>query len=123
MNSESMNEFMIKGGTYGMHCRAMLYHTFLVVMLGSTVLAKSVEEEVWSNDYHILFCRDHLERYTPQQIGEIMFEGIGTDGDVSMERVTLLYKAIVPKNILHSSIRRQEARCINVQMQPRTCVE
>jgi hypothetical protein len=37
---------MKDGGTYEKYCKAMLYHTFLVVMLGSTVLAKSVEEEV-----------------------------------------------------------------------------
>jgi hypothetical protein len=65
MKSEQMNESMMEGGTYDKHCRAMLYHTFLVVILGSTVLAKSVEEEVWSNYYHILICRAHLERYTP----------------------------------------------------------
>jgi hypothetical protein len=44
---EPMHEFMIEGRIYDKHCRAMLYHTFLVVMIGSTVLAKSVEEEVW----------------------------------------------------------------------------
>ena len=70
----------------------MLYHTFLVVMLGSTVLAKSVKEEVLSNDNNILIRRDHSERYTPCQTGEIMSEGIGTDGDVSMEGATVLYK-------------------------------
>ncbi len=63
-------------------------------MLGSTVLAKSVEEEVRSNDYHIMFCQDHSKRYTPWQTGEIMSEGIGTDGDVSMEGAPLLYKPI-----------------------------
>jgi hypothetical protein len=46
MISEPMREFMKDGGTYEKHCKAMLYHTFLVVMLCSTVLAKSVEEEV-----------------------------------------------------------------------------
>ncbi len=53
----------------------------------------SVEEEVRSNDRNILICRDHSERYTPCQTGEIMSEGIGTDGDVSMEGATILYKA------------------------------
>jgi hypothetical protein len=62
MKSKPMDEFMMEGGTYDKHCRSMLYHTFLVVMLASTVLAKSVEEEVCSNDYHILFHRDHSER-------------------------------------------------------------
>ena len=61
-------------------------------MLGSTVLAKSVKEEVLSNDNNILIRRDHSERYTPRQTGEIMSEGIGTDGDVSMEGATVLYK-------------------------------
>jgi hypothetical protein len=58
MQSEPMDEFMMEGGIYDKHCRSMLYYTLLVVTLGSTVLAKSVEEEVRSNDYHILFCRD-----------------------------------------------------------------
>ena len=61
-------------------------------MLGSTVLAKSVKEEVLSNDNNILIRRDHSERYTPHQTGEIISEGIGTDGDVSMEGATVLYK-------------------------------
>ena len=46
MTSKPMCEFMKDGGTYEKHCKATLYHTFLVVMLGLTVLAKSVEEEV-----------------------------------------------------------------------------
>ncbi len=46
MKSEPMREFMKDGGTYEKYCKAMLYHTFLVVMLGLTVLAKSVEVEV-----------------------------------------------------------------------------
>jgi hypothetical protein len=46
MKTKPMTEFMKEGGTYEKYCRAMLYHTFLVVMLGSTVLAKSVEEKV-----------------------------------------------------------------------------
>jgi hypothetical protein len=58
------------------------------------VLAKSVEEEVLSNERNMLFRRDHSERYTPRQTGEIMSEGIGTDGDVSMECATLLYKLV-----------------------------
>jgi hypothetical protein len=92
MKSEPMNEFIKEGGTYHTYIQSMLYHTFLVVMLGLTVLAKSVDNEVRSNDCSILFCRDHSERYTPCQTGEIMSEGIGTDGDVSMEGATLLYK-------------------------------
>jgi hypothetical protein len=94
MKSEPMNEFIKEGGTYHTYIQSMLYHTFLVVMLGSTVLAKSVDDEVRSNDRSILFRRDHSERYTPCQTGEIMSEGIGTDGDVSMEGATLLYKPL-----------------------------
>jgi hypothetical protein len=41
-----MSEFVKEGGTYHKHMGGMLYHRFLVVMLGSTVLAKSVEEKV-----------------------------------------------------------------------------
>jgi hypothetical protein len=41
-----------------------------------------------------MFQRDHSERYTPCQTGEIMSEGIGIDGDVSMEGATLLYKGV-----------------------------
>ena len=41
-----------------------------------------------------MFGRDHSEQYTPRQTGEIMSEGIGTDGDVSMEGATLLYKCV-----------------------------
>ncbi len=50
MKSEPMNEFIKQGGTYHTNIQTMLYHTFLVVMLGLTMLAKSVEEEVRSND-------------------------------------------------------------------------
>jgi hypothetical protein len=46
MKSKPMHEFMKDGGRYEKYCKAMPCHTFLVVMLGSTVLAKSVEEEV-----------------------------------------------------------------------------
>ncbi len=46
IKSKTMHEFMKDGGTYEKYCKAMLYHTFLVVMFGSTMLAKSVEEEV-----------------------------------------------------------------------------
>ena len=72
MKSEPMNEFIKEGGTYATYSRAMLYHTFLVVMLGSPVLAKSVEEEVLSNERNSLFRRDHSQRYTPRQTGEII---------------------------------------------------
>ncbi len=61
MKSKPMNEFMKEGGTYDRYSRAMLYHTFLVVMLDSPVLAKSVKEEVLSNERNILFRRDHSE--------------------------------------------------------------
>jgi hypothetical protein len=63
MNNESepMNEFIKEGGMYDTYSRTMLDHTFLVVMLGSPVLTKSVEEEVLSNERNILFRRDHLE--------------------------------------------------------------
>jgi hypothetical protein len=84
-----MNKFVKEGETFD-----KLYHTFLVIILGSTVLAKSVEEEVCSNDFKVLICRDHLEQYMPHQTGEIMLGGIGTDGDVSMKGVTLLYKPV-----------------------------
>ncbi len=57
-----MNEFMCEGGTYHKHISGMLYHTYLVAMLGSAILAKSVEEVVLSNDCNELFRRDHLER-------------------------------------------------------------
>ncbi len=92
MKSEPMNEFVKECGTFEKHMRVMLHHTFLVIILGSTVLAKSVEEEVHSNDFKVLIQRDHLEQYTPCQTGEIMFKCIGTDGNVSMEGVTLFYK-------------------------------
>jgi hypothetical protein len=94
MKSEPMNEFVKEGGMFDEHMRAILYHTFLVIILWSTVLAKSVEEEVCSNYFKIFICRDHSEWYTPHQTGEIMSEGIGTDGDVSVEGVTLLYKPV-----------------------------
>jgi hypothetical protein len=91
---EMMSEFMKEGGTYQKYMSSMLYHTFLVVMLGSTVLAKSVEEEVQANDFNLMFRRDHSERYTPRQTGEIIAEGIGTDGNVSIEGATLLFKVL-----------------------------
>ncbi len=50
--SEPINKFMCEGGTYHKHISGMLYHKFLVVMLGSTVLAKSVDKVVLSNDYN-----------------------------------------------------------------------
>ncbi len=56
------------------------------------MLAKSVEKEVRSNNRNILFCGDHSQRYFPRKTGEIMSEEIGTDGDVSMEGATVLYK-------------------------------
>jgi hypothetical protein len=71
MKSEPINEFIKQGGTYHTNIQAMLYHTFLVVILGSSVLAKSVEEEVRSNDWNILIRRYHSERYTPCQPREI----------------------------------------------------
>jgi hypothetical protein len=92
MKSDLMNEFIKEGGTYYAYVKAILCHTFLVVVLGSTVLAKSVEKEVRSNNRNILFHIDHSERYTPCQMGEIVSKGIGTDGDVSMEGATVLYK-------------------------------
>jgi hypothetical protein len=91
MKSEPMNEFYKEGGTFDEQMRAMLYQTFLVIMLGSTVLAKSVEEEVYLNDFKVLICRDHSERYTPCQTGEIMSEVICTDGEFFIECVNLLY--------------------------------
>ncbi len=92
--SEKMSEFMKEGGTYHKHMSGMLYHTFLVVMLGSTVLAKSVEEEVRSSNFNLMFRRDHSEGNTPRQTEEIMSEGIGTDGNVSIEGATLLFKVL-----------------------------
>ncbi len=61
MKSEPMNEFVEEGGTFDKNMRAMLYHTLLVIMLGSTVLAKSVQEEVCLNDFKVLIRRDHSE--------------------------------------------------------------
>ncbi len=87
-----MNEFMALGGTYHKHIMAMLYHSFPIGMLGSTVLAKAIVEVFQANDYNLLFWHDHSESYTPRQTGEIMSEGIGADGDVSIEGATLLYK-------------------------------
>ncbi len=89
-----MSEFMKEGGTYQKHMSGMLYHTFLLVMLGSTVLAKSVKEEVWSNNFNLMFWHDHSEHYTQHQTGEIMSEGIGTDGNVSIEGAKLLFKVL-----------------------------
>jgi hypothetical protein len=63
-------------------------------MLGSIVLAKSVEDEVRSNNFNLMFWRDHSGHYTPQQTGEIMLEGIGTDGNNSIEGATLLFKVL-----------------------------
>ncbi len=85
---------MSEGGTYHKHICGMLYHTFLVVMLGSTVLTKSVEEVVQSNNINVLFWCDHSDSYTPRPTGEIMLVGIGTDSNVSIERVTLLFKVL-----------------------------
>jgi hypothetical protein len=56
---------MKEGGTYHKHMSGMLHHTFLVVMLDLTVLAKSVEEEVRSNNFNLMIWHDHSERYTP----------------------------------------------------------
>ena len=94
LKSEKMSEFMKEGGTYHTHMSGMLYHAFLVVMLGSTVLAKSVEKEVRSNNFNLMFWHDHSERYTPRQTGEIMSEGIVTDNNVSIEGATLLFKVL-----------------------------
>ena len=93
MKSEPMNEFIKEGGTYYTYIKAMLYHTFLLVILGSSVLAKSVEKEVRSNNRNMLFCRDHSESYTPCQTGEIMSKEIGIHGDISMEGAMVLYKS------------------------------
>jgi hypothetical protein len=76
-NTEPMNEFMALGSTYHTHIMAMLYNSFLIVMLGSTMLAKAVVEVVKTDDYNLLFWRDHSKRYTPQQTGEIMSEKTG----------------------------------------------
>ena len=74
---EPMNKFIIKGGRTILTCN-LLNPTFLVVMLGSTMLAKSksFEEKVQSNKGNILICRDHSERYAPYQMKEIMSKGI-----------------------------------------------
>ena len=90
--TEPMNELMALGGMYHKHIKVMLYHSFLVVMLGSTVLANNVVDIVKANDNNLLFQRNHSEKYTPRQTGEIMSEGIGANGDVSIEGTTLLYK-------------------------------
>jgi hypothetical protein len=41
-----------------------------------------------------MFWRDHSECYTPQQTGEIMLEGVSTDGNVSIKGATLLFKVL-----------------------------
>ena len=53
--TEPINEFMALGGMYHKHIKAMLYHSFLVVMLGSTVLVKNVVDIVKANDNNLLF--------------------------------------------------------------------
>ncbi len=85
---------MKEGGTYHKHMSGMLYHTFLVILLGSTVLAKSVKEELQSNNFNLMFWRDHSECYTPRQTGEKREGGIGADGNVSIEGTTLLFKVL-----------------------------
>ena len=121
--TEPMNEFMALGGTYHKHITAMLYHSFLVVMLGSTVLAKNVAEAVKTNDNNLLFRRDHSERYTPRQTGEIMSEGIGTDGDVSIEGATLMYKiegSATFRKILYASLsddKKQDASTVRCNIE------
>jgi hypothetical protein len=54
MKSEPISKFVKQRRIYKKHMRAVLYHTFLVIMLGSTVLVKSVEEEIYSNDFKVL---------------------------------------------------------------------
>ncbi len=123
MKSKPMNNFIKEGGTYDTYSRAMLYHTFLVLMLGSPVLAKSVEEEVLSNERNILFRRDHSEWYTPRQTGEIMSEGIGTDRDVSKEGATLLYNPVGSdsfKKILYTHLsddKKQDASTVRCNIE------
>ncbi len=82
-----------QGITICLLCSWEFRESTLVVMLGLTMLAKSVEEEAQSNDQNILICRDHSKWYTPHQIGDQMSKGIGNNGDVSMEGATILYKS------------------------------
>jgi hypothetical protein len=64
----------------------------LVAVVG--ILAKTVKEEIRSNNFNLMFWHDHSECYTPQQKGEIMSEGIGTVGNVSIEGGTYLFKIL-----------------------------
>ena len=56
--TESMKDFMKEGETYHIHMKSMLYHTFLIVMLGSRVLGRMVEGEVSMKKNGLLFRRD-----------------------------------------------------------------
>ena len=54
-NMETMAEFMKEGGTYHTHSKKILYHTFLIVMLGSRVLGSMVEDNVKNNKRSLIF--------------------------------------------------------------------
>ena len=71
--------------------KAMMYHTCLIVMLGSQVLGRMVEEEVVRKKNGLLFRRDFSEKFTPVRNGEIQSEGIGNDKSISMEVCSLFY--------------------------------
>ena len=59
--TELMKDFMKEGGTYHTHMKAMLYPTFLIVMLGSRVFGRMVQEEVARKKNGLLFRRNFSE--------------------------------------------------------------
>ena len=87
---------MKEDDTYHTYTKKMLYHTFLVVMLGSRVLGKMVEDDVSGRHDSLLFRRDFSEKITPVQNREIQAEGIGNDEAASIEVVSLYY---TPKKV------------------------
>ena len=87
-----MNEFMEEEGIYHKSLRQMFYHITTVVMLGSKVCVRRLEEYVKSNQFYIMIQRDHTERYTGRPNGETQSEGMGHVEDVSIEGAWLLYK-------------------------------
>ena len=89
-----MNKFIGEDGTYYKYIQGMYYHITHIVILGAKVCQRSVEEEVKSNSFSIVFCRDHVDRYQPSSNREIQSEGISKDKDVSIEGAMLIYKPI-----------------------------
>ena len=87
---------MKEDGTYHTYTKTMIYHTFLVVMLGSRLPGKMVEYDVSGRHNSLLFHRDFSEKFTPVQNGEIQSEGIYNDEAASIEVVSLYY---TPKEV------------------------